>query len=482
MSRRRIAIIAGGVVVFALAVLLRPRPEGSDGPDRDAGLGAADAGVEARPRWDNGEEVVRPELYPAEFEFETSSLEVELPAAIEPLEDQLCRPLVTSLCEARQRCGCGTEALDTCKERELSLCRRSLACGYLDRELERTIDAERLRQCIAGVRETLETCNDDRLPDVCYRVLISPVDVGEACPPEGRWCRNGACVNGRCERAPDLGQPCLLVETPGVIPFEESVCQPPSVCGVVEEEESQGEPELRCISPADTPITRCGKAADCPSGRACIGGNCGTPRHVGEPCDGNDACEPQLTCREGVCRDADRCRTFRDCGIGQECTGTRVARCTARVGEPLGASCEITRECTHGAVCTDGVCVEAPGPGEEPILGRCNNASIAPRHPGGRCRAKRIRARGESCGRGVECGEGLACVRRTALDGGINLPGMECVTGFPAGTECDLQASRCAAGLRCEPEYPDGRCRSMLCSSFADIWACEGAPSLTDGY
>lgn len=464
-------------MAFGLALLLRrppPRDEPTERPVPDAGV---EASPDAGPRWSDGRSVERPELYPARFVFESSSLEVSLHEGVAPLEADFCHPLARALCEAREACGCLPEAAEACEERERALCKRSLACDFLSPpEQTLSVDAERLRRCLAEVRDHLRECRDAPLPEVCLRAVVVPVDVGQPCPPGGRFCRGGVCADGVCRPEPGFDEPCARLRTPGGIPEEEWVCAPGAIC------EPQPDGAMLCVDPLILEGMPCERAETCFPGQACVEGRCGPPRLEGEPCDTAGACDATLTCRGGVCVPARRCTRYEDCGPGQTCQGERTMRCSPPPGARVGEACRHSRACARGLVCVSGFCEEGPGPGEPPVDGRCGACCLAPRGPGG-CVPKRVRGRGERCdGRRDVCDEGLACLPRTALDGGIALEGFECVTGLGEGAECEPGASRCRTELDCRPVYRDGRCLPTLCSSAARIWSCEGAPARSGNY
>ena len=476
VSRRRIGIVFGGVVAFGLALLLRRPAVPDDGPAEVSGSADSEERIDAGPRWADGRPVERPELYPAQFEFEEAAFEVELPEDITPLEAELCHPLARALCEAREACGCATEERLQCEERERALCRRSLACGFLGASAPRTLDRDRLRQCLAEARDDLRRCRDAPLPEVCFRVAVAPVELGQPCPPDASYCRGGVCADGRCRPEPDVGEPCLRVRTPGALPEESWVCRAGAIC------QPQPDGSQRCMGPELSEGMPCEASRGCPADQACVEGRCGPPRQDGEPCEDRDACDGQLTCRGGVCVPARRCVHYEDCGHGQTCHGERRMRCLPPPGAKLGEPCRTSRSCARGLVCVAGFCEEGPGPGEPPVDGRCGVCCLAPRGPGG-CLPKRVRGRGERCdGRRDRCDEGLACVPRTALDGGLALRGFECVTGLGEGAECVPGASRCRTELDCRAEYRGGRCLSTLCISAARLWSCEGAPTRAGDY
>ncbi len=130
-------------------------------------------------------------------------------------------------------------------------------------------------ECSRGLR-----CVAGRCADLSGLILG---EVGGPCDQLGLCNGETRCIDDRCERLPDHGQPCL-----------EGACSSGNLCVFDVSREQQ-----LCV--AGVAVGRpCNGHAVCASGN-CPSGFCAPPAEQGDPCSGNLPCGPGFVCADNVC-------------------------------------------------------------------------------------------------------------------------------------------------------------------------------------
>ena len=171
-----------------------------------------------------------------------------------------------------------------------------------------------------------------------------PAGCSPACAEEWQECFNGNCVAKTCSTTGDCG--------PGYM------CDGTGHC-----------------ARNPTNAGECNQDSECPSGQACIRGNC-TPNVTDTSCSKNEDCPLGQICNSGKCGAG--CEGDVQCGAGYTCQSGKCVK-TATAG------CTANSDCASGLICQGGNCVK-PAPNPVP----CTTS-------------------GKSCGADGDCCAGLTC-------------------------------------------------------------------------
>lgn len=337
----------------------------------------------------------------------------------------------------------------------------------------------RTGECVARPKQMGEQCDDGNfctLEDRCEAgICVSSRRVD--CSDQETECLSALCdpLSGTCLRSPRPdGSFC---------DSDESACTE-EVC---EEGACVIQREVRCD-------LLCNDGTCDPSTGRCTG----EPLADGTPCDDQDACTENSSCRGGVCFiehllcACDGMDEGALCDDGNPCT--REARCNedgeciALGFEQAGVECEVDGNlCTSGACNGEGTCIEgAPldctDAFTEEELGTCQIARCAPER--GVCLPVNVDA-GTTCETGDLCDESGLCVEGrcealprdcsgfdTPCEEGICNPATgDCeARGYPEGTPCE-DGSLCTGAGRCIDQGEQSSCVSQIDTDLCDLCA-----------
>ncbi len=260
---------------------------------------------------------------------------------------------------------------------------------------------------------------------------------------------------------------------------------------------------LRDAVPADACVkgaSRCGEGlevcssgawhavGECPTGTACLGGNCLPAACVGD-CDGRECgCNGLCgVCQEGwVCGDEGRCGLPGSrCGDGECLADETCEGCPADCCEDPCAACPET------ATCEDGVCVMACTPdctgrncGDDGCGAVCGECAVDEVCEAGRCAAAppvcgdHVCEDDENCRDceadcGVCCGNGLC---QAELDETCVTCAVDCVCA--PNQRCRVDHNRCV--VVCEPQCAGLECGEDGCGGSCGT--CEAPVVCDDGH
>ena len=237
-----------------------------------------------------------------------------------------------------------------------------------------SFDAEQAQRCL-DLRAANE-CTEAEL--ACESIFIGHVPVGEACNSSDEcagnaYCSEGLACPGTCVATLDPGEACSFAES--------GECGDAHICsdeGVCVAQKANGEP---CLG-----------SSDCLSYHCDDGGHCAEPprdftKDVGEPCEIDPDCKPDLYCHEGTCvakaAAGESCEAYTPCVRAAYCQleGDGLqGLCVERI--PVGGACEDSDHCTTG-VCDGGKCEKLSGLGgpcstDQRCFGVCDDGACAP--------------------------------------------------------------------------------------------------------
>lgn len=333
---------------------------------------------------------------------------------------------------------------------------------------------------------------------------------GLSCQPDGT-CGEFACSSSAdCLQTGEFQEACLQENSAGA--------HDPTRPGVCSDEECRSDRDCDggvcmgriCYQGTAAPIA-CTCRGDCPSGQACIRGECSAPLGacsdtcecaVGQVCEGGRCttgtdpcdgitCEAGETCVEGVCTGPTSCNP--PCGAGQVCNEA-TATCEADNSGNLCSSCTSHEQCGgEGDACvtlgTDGVsicgqsCDNDTNPCPDgysclpvdsrvgsqciPSGGSCAGCLVTPCPAGQYCNAASTECEDigetcDSCAADAGCADGSVCARL----GGQNacLPGCTTSEDCGAGSTCQSLSGKMACA-------PDAGCGSSCSLDPADCVA-----------
>lgn len=253
---------------------------------------------------------------------------------------------------------------------------------------------------------------DAGLPGTCFKA--------SDCAALNDTCSVGACVNGKCEKAPandfaacDDGQYCTQDDT----------CQNGQCVGGTAK---------YCASVGSCLIGICNEATD----------NCETvPGNDGAQCDDGDPCTVDSVCSGGTCSGGKPV----DCSaLNGTCT---LGVCDPQLGcvqqpAPDGTACNDGLYCIINEVCVNGQCMGQPNtcaaPGDVCLVGSCNEAqdkcTAVPGPNGIQCNDNNACTSNETCTNGV-CGGGAPANQGGACDDKNDCTAADvCANGVCAGT------------------------------------------------
>ncbi|MBI4509734.1 MAG: carboxypeptidase regulatory-like domain-containing protein [Deltaproteobacteria bacterium] len=332
---------------------------------------------------------------------------------------------------------------------------------------------------------------------ICYDLATcGPTCAGDDQCPAGFVCANGHCAIHRC--------------------LNESSCPLGKVCGVTEAgracvDRGSNPAGASCVSSSecDTAYCRagtcaqsCGKTADCPSGKECIGGE-----WVGY-CDiGSCGCGPDEMCLFGRCEAGVTCAIDSDCPNGGACWGGRCKDpCT--VSGDCAADEVCMNDATKGArlFCTNlhegGAAVYCREEGREfgcsadkwcnAFNGQCMTGTPcaeweANSCPDGQsCQAGTCRA---SCHVTGDCREGEICVRgyrdSSLFCASVSENWCKSPTGESPGCSaeswCNPAIGQCMTGTPCEEWQPNSCPTGQVCVAGACMVTCSASTECPDG-